>query len=112
MTGDASKVSAFPLMLLRGTEMHRRRDELRLRESTEVRAAGTERLQECIPHVVAHPSMTVAEDGRDLRAGGMIRVPSFRRAAACRCRTRRFGPSDPADAEARSLVPRPVDLAL
>jgi radical SAM superfamily enzyme len=61
----ATTVSAFPLMLLRGTELHARRHELGLVEGSEeegfVPPASTERIQDFIPHVVETPTMSTAE---------------------------------------------------
>ena len=66
MTG-ASRVAAYPLMLLRGTEMHRQRHALGLREALVPRPASDDgRLQDFIPHVVETPTMTTEEW---LRAG-------------------------------------------
>jgi coproporphyrinogen III oxidase-like Fe-S oxidoreductase len=56
----ASKVEAFPLMLLRGTELHKRREELGLREGFE-QSVATARIQDFIPHVVTTPTMTMGE---------------------------------------------------
>ena len=57
----AQRVDAFPLMLLRGTELHRKRRELGLVESCVVRSAATERIQSFIPHVVATPTMSTRD---------------------------------------------------
>ena len=63
----ASRVAAYGLMLLRGTEMHRQRHALGLREALMPRPASDDgRLQEFIPHVVETPTMSTAEW---LRAG-------------------------------------------
>ena len=63
----ASRVAAYGLMLLRGTEMHRQRDALGLREALLPRPASDDgRLQEFIPHVVETPTMSTAQW---LRAG-------------------------------------------
>ena len=56
-----SKVCAFPLMLLRGTELYDRKKELDLVESTDMNFPKIPRIQEGIPHVVASPSFTVDE---------------------------------------------------
>ena len=73
MTG-ASRVAAYPLMLLRGTEMHRQRHALGLRESLMPRpASGDGRLQEFIPHVVETPTMSTAQW---LRAGRLASTAS------------------------------------
>ena len=60
MTG-ASRVAAYPLMLLRGTEMHRQRHALGLREALVPRPASDGRLQDFIPHVVQTPTMTTED---------------------------------------------------
>ena len=57
----AKKVSAFPLMLLIGTELHARRRELGLVESTTIKSPVTERLQDFIPHVVQTPTMSTTD---------------------------------------------------
>ena len=66
-----AKVSAFPLMLLRGTALHARRRELGLVESTEVAHPCIDRVQAWVPHVVETPTMTRAEwrDMADMAAG-------------------------------------------
>jgi len=56
----ADKVSAFPLMLLRGTELHARRHELGLREDF-LQSAVTSRIQDFIPHVVETPALSTIE---------------------------------------------------
>jgi len=60
----SSTVYAFPLMLLRGTELHQKRDELGLVESNMVLPdeAVSGRVQhDNIPHVVQSPSFSIAE---------------------------------------------------
>lgn len=56
----ADKVSAFPLMLLRGTELYARRHELGLREDF-LQSAVTTRIQDFIPHVVETPTLSTTE---------------------------------------------------
>ena len=68
----ATRVAAYPLMLLRGTEMHRRRLALGLREALTPRPASDDgRLQDFIPHVVQTPTMSTAEW---LRAGRLAQA--------------------------------------
>ncbi|CAG8661282.1 19729_t:CDS:2 [Cetraspora pellucida] len=54
-------IHAFPLMLLRGTPLHKRKAELGLVESYEVASPTIDRIQTNIPHVVASPSFTYEE---------------------------------------------------
>jgi radical SAM superfamily enzyme len=56
-----SKICAFPLMLLRGTKLYDRKNELDLVESTDINFLKIPRIQEGIPHVVASPSFTIDE---------------------------------------------------
>jgi hypothetical protein len=60
-------VSAFPLMLLRGTPLHERKEQLGLTESTQYNdcLSGGARQYEGIPHVVSSPSFSV-EDWRTM----------------------------------------------
>ena len=64
-----SKCLAFPLMLLRGTELYDRKKELGLIESTVIQhpllEELTERQQKSIPHVVSSPSFT-CKDWKDM----------------------------------------------
>lgn len=61
----ARRVDAHPLMLLRGTELHRRRSELGLVEGLDafrhVEGGAARRVQRFIPHVVATPAMSSNE---------------------------------------------------
>jgi len=54
-------IKAFPLMLLRGTELYHRKKELGLIESYEIADEGIDRLQESIPHVVESPSFSYSD---------------------------------------------------
>ena len=66
----ASRVAAYPLMLLRGTEMNRQRHALGLREALVPRPASDDgRLQDFIPHVQTSSMSTVEW----LRAGRLAR---------------------------------------
>lgn len=59
-----STVYAFPLMLLRGTELHQRREELGLIESNQIlpdKAMAGRVQDEMIPHVVESPSFTLSD---------------------------------------------------
>lgn len=51
-------IHAFPLMLLRGTPLYARKDELGLVESNEISLPAIDRIQTDIPHVVTSPSFT------------------------------------------------------
>ncbi|CAG8443092.1 3097_t:CDS:1 [Acaulospora colombiana] len=61
-TLGATKIHAWPLMLLRGTELERRKTDLGLREEIlipgELKEIAKERLSEGIPHVTSSPSFT------------------------------------------------------
>ncbi|CAG8466027.1 7225_t:CDS:2 [Rhizophagus irregularis] len=65
-TLGAEKVVAWPLMLLRGTELERRKEELGLKEETLSSVdldseLPKERISEGIPHVVESPTFTKGE---------------------------------------------------
>ena len=54
-------IHAFPLMLLRGTELYHQKEPLRLVESSDVDIPSIPRQQQDIPHVIASPTFSVAE---------------------------------------------------
>lgn len=54
-------IHAFPLMLLRGTNMHMRKHQLGLIESSDIHTPAIDRLQKDIPHVVASKSFTYSD---------------------------------------------------
>lgn len=56
-----SRIYGFPLMLLRGTPLHRDKQKLGLVESNEVFIPEIDRIQEDIPHVVQSPSFDYKE---------------------------------------------------
>jgi len=58
---SVSAIYAFPLMLLRGTELYERKTELGLVESTDIADLEIDRVQTNISHVIASPSFTYQE---------------------------------------------------
>lgn len=60
-----SKIHAFPLMLLRGTELYYQKNNLGLIESNEIASLHIDRIQEDISHVVASPSFSY-EDWKEM----------------------------------------------
>lgn len=51
-------IHAFPLMLLRGTPLYDRKNELKLVESSEVDPLNIERVMHDIPHVISSPTFS------------------------------------------------------
>jgi len=51
-------IHAFPLMLLRGTPLYEKKEQLGLVESNEIASPEIDRLQTNIPHVVSSPSFS------------------------------------------------------
>jgi radical SAM superfamily enzyme len=66
----AASVEAWPLMLLRGTALYKRKDELGLVEGILDEPDDEIRVETSIPHVVASPSFS-EEDWRSMRALAM-----------------------------------------
>jgi radical SAM superfamily enzyme YgiQ (UPF0313 family) len=58
---EVKKISAFPLMLLRGTRLYDRKEEFNMVESNEIQFEGSERIVNDIPHVVSSSTFTYAE---------------------------------------------------
>lgn len=58
---EATKIFAFPLMLLRGTPLHYEKDKLNLKESSDINIAGINRLQTDIPHVISSSSFDYSD---------------------------------------------------
>eukprot|EP00978_Attheya_sp_CCMP212_P013180 scaffold33078_cov48-Attheya_sp.AAC.2 len=57
-TNGASKIHAFPLMLLRGTSLHDQKTELGLVESSDIKLQSSSRIYNDIPHVIESPSFS------------------------------------------------------
>ncbi len=67
-----TKILAFPLMLLRGTELYYQKDKLGLIESHEIASPLIDRIQDDIPHVVASPHFSYADWQEMSRIAGML----------------------------------------